>query len=378
MAYENNGKPESQENQPSDEPRLDQEQYDRLIECSKKGPEGIEQWNEWRANNLSEEIWLQGAYLRYAELQGANLGFAKLQGADLMAAELQGADLLLAKLQGAKLQQAELQGAKLRMAKLQGADLHHAKLQEADLWSANLQRAKLTGAIVDGTTSFLGCGFDENTDFRNTGLENARIEPGTKTRLKESIRRMNWRDWYWGTRNHKVYDKKDKNPKTRMCRVLWRLLKTSPVRLFWSMSDYGSSLGRIACWFFVLALLFACLYYFSKDTTFFRGFGDAPGLVEGLTEVDGEAVPAWLVPVRAVYFSIVTMTTLGFGDMYANARSFWGHVLLVIQVMLGYVLLGALITRLAILFISDGPAGKFTKMDEETKKLLAKLKKTKQ
>ena len=54
---------------------------------------------------------------------------------------------------------------------------------------------------------------------------------------------------------------------------------------------------------------------------------------------------------------------LGFGDMYANAQSLvrglFGHTLLAFQVILGYVLLGALITRFAVLFTAGGPAGKF-------------------
>jgi hypothetical protein len=53
------------------------------------------------------------------------------------------------------------------------------------------------------------------------------------------------------------------------------------------------------------------------------------------------------------------MTTLGFGDMYANKGSIAGHVLLILQVILGYVLLGALVTRFAVLFTAGGPAGKF-------------------
>ena len=57
------------------------------------------------------------------------------------------------------------------------------------------------------------------------------------------------------------------------------------------------------------------------------------------------------------------MTTLGFGDMYANAHSFvrglFGHVLLALQVLLGYVLLAALVTRFAVLFTAGGPAGTF-------------------
>ena len=72
-----------------------------------------------------------------------------------------------------------------------------------------------------------------------------------------------------------------------------------------------------------------------------------------------QEVPWWLVPLRTLYFSIVTMTTLGFGDMYANAQSIWGHILLSVQVILGYVLLGALVTRFAVLFTAGGPAGKF-------------------
>jgi hypothetical protein len=85
----------------------------------------------------------------------------------------------------------------------------------------------------------------------------------------------------------------------------------------------------------------------------------APGIVSNLFLGKEGPVPAWLAPFRAVYFSVVTMTTLGFGDMHANCQSFWGHLLLTAQVILGYVLLGALVTRFAVLFTAGGPAGRF-------------------
>ena len=66
--------------------------------------------------------------------------------------------------------------------------------------------------------------------------------------------------------------------------------------------------------------------------------------------------------IRSCYFSVVTMTTLGFGDMYAMPDSKWGHILLIIHVILGYVLLGALVTRFAILFSAGGPSGKIFKI----------------
>ena len=47
--------------------------------------------------------------------------------------------------------------------------------------------------------------------------------------------------------------------------------------------------------------------------------------------------------------------TLGFGDIHAAPGSSLGHVLLTGQVLMGYLLLGALISRLAVLFQSGGP-----------------------
>jgi hypothetical protein len=101
-----------------------------------------------------------------------------------------------------------------------------------------------------------------------------------------------------------------------------------------------------------------------------------PGIVSNLIVQPEVEEAAWhyfgRALIRPVYFSVVTMTTLGFGDMYANKESIAGHVLLILQVILGYVLLGALVTRFAVLFTAGGPAGKFTEekkeesQDEET------------
>ncbi len=60
-----------------------------------------------------------------------------------------------------------------------------------------------------------------------------------------------------------------------------------------------------------------------------------------------------------LYFAALTMTTLGFGDIAANPDSICRQLRLMLQVILGYVLLGALVTRFAVLFTAGGPAGKF-------------------
>lgn len=208
---------------------------------------------------------------------------------------------------------------------------------------AKLQGGDFSMAIVDGSTLIWGCKVDTETNFRGVGLENARIEPETKQLLEYNIRRKSWENWYVDHR-----------------RLTWL------VKPFWEISDYGLSTKQVIRTFFQFALIFAALYFAlgAVDYHFLR-VKNCPGIVSDLFVLEDtqEAVPESLVPFRALYFSIVTMTTLGFGDMYANAHSFGrglaGHILLSIQVILGYVLLAALVTRFAVLFTAGGPAGKF-------------------
>ena len=82
--------------------------------------------------------------------------------------------------------------------------------------------------------------------------------------------------------------------------------------------------------------------------------------------------PAFCQPLRwypgflhASYFSVVTMTALGFGDIAANPDSWQGQVLLMVQVSLGYMLLGALVTRFAVLFTAGGPPGRYSESEPE-------------
>lgn len=401
MTEGKNNKSESKEEQPKKKWKLNNEQYIRLIECSNKGPEGIEEWNRRRKENFGEQIWLQKAFLagtnlqkadlwganlqgaclnganlqeanlKDTELQGADLWGADLQEADLFHAELQGTDLCVSNLQGANLKSANLQGVDLRSANLQGADLRYANLQKASLIEADLQGVKLKkadlqgaylggtklqgakfiGAIVNGFTSFLNCEIDEDTDFRHTGLENTRIESGTKTLLKYNIRRMNWEQWY-----------KQKDESLPELCILGDKLFKQFVRLFWAMSNYGKSTWQIIVTFFSLAFVFAVIYRLWPEFVVFNGKASIDNFQN-----------LW----HAFYFSVVTMTTLGFGDIAANPNSWQGQGLLMLQVILGYVLLGALITRFAVLFTVGGPAGSFTPMDKETKELLAKLKEDK-
>ncbi|MHC4087922.1 MAG: pentapeptide repeat-containing protein [Planctomycetota bacterium] len=325
------------------------------------------------------EATLEGAYLRSANLRNANLRASSAQRADLLQSRLEhanlddadwrGADLSNSHLENAHLIRTHLQDANLSGAHLQGADLTRAHLEHANLIYAHLQNtiiqythleraflveahlenARFQQAIVDASTLIWHCCVNRHSDFRGVGLDSIRIDTGTKQLLQYNVRRMNWEDWY--QQQH-------------------RLVRLA-VSQFWQISDYGLSTQKIITTFFKWTLIFGIIYYLWGAVDFYLvGVKDHPGIVSDLFVLSDtqEAVSGLLVPFRALYFSVVTMTTLGFGDMYANAHSFWrglfGSVLLVLQVILGYGLLGALVTRFAILFTAGGPAAEFT--DEKT------------
>jgi len=299
-----------------------------LKRCSEN--KDLTEWNEWfKKNHWRECIILEcadfcDAYLEGAFLWGANLKEARLINANLECADLTETDLSKADLTYAHLKGTDFTRAKLKMTDFEGAQLEGAWFDETDLRGAQFQWSS-----VDGATLIRNCKIDSITDFSAVGLEGIRIKPGTKELLKYNIRRMNWEEWY---KEHS-----------------WLKWLVKP---FWCISDYGLRTWRIIATFFGLAFVFALLYWLWPNTVMVNGHvGDIRGL--------------W----HAMYFSVVTMTTLGFGDIAANPDSRVGQMLLMLQVILGYVLLGALVTRFAVLFTAGGPAGSFA--DEQHAKTVA-------
>ena len=364
-------KSEPQKEQAETKPKLNEEQYKLLLSCSAK--KDVTDWNKYRKERANEEIWLQGACLREANLQGANLSWANLQGAYLRNANLQGADLVWANLQGANLREANLQGADLQCANLQdaelagganlqGAKLSRANLQNADLRGAKLQSATFMMALVDGGTLIWKCSVNRwcksgcFTNFAGVGLDSVRIAPEIKQLLEYNIRRKNWEEWY---SNHPL--------------LKW------PAWLFWLMSDYGLSTGRIIGSCILLVLIFSVIYFIWGWVDYYLvGIKDTPGIVKELfIAPQPEQMSCFyyclMIYFRSICLSVATMFT--FGDItVVNAQFGWkwwfSHFIPILQMVLGYMFLGALITRLAILFTTGGPAGKFTKYEQQKDEVL--------
>ena len=328
MVKEDNEQKSGQQ-QPEGERRFNQDQYDLLKSCSDK--KDMTEWNKWREEHPAEEIWLQGAVLIKADLKNAGLWNAHMEKADLRWAHLENANLIGIHLENAMLWQAHLENTEFIGTYLENSEFIEANLQGVSFSGAKLQGADFSRAIIDSGTMFSEeCEVDRYTKFEAVALGNMRIYPSMRQLLEYNIRCINWEEWYKGKSKNKWI-------------IKMHQLLTLPVRLFWCVSNYGLSTWRIIFTFFALAFVFAMIYWLWPKCVLVNGIvGDIKGFV------------------HALYFSVVTMTTLGFGDIAANPDSWQGQVLLMVQVILGYVLLGALVTRFAVLFTAGGPAGKFS------------------
>jgi len=331
MGQEDNEK--NSGHQPESELKCDKEQYEMLKRCSDK--KDMAEWNEWRKNNPDKDVLLEGVNFSKWYLKGAYLNKGKLvYGYDFTSlgeVHLDNTIFHKADLENARFVWSRLKDAKFANANLKKTDFQGAHIQGTNFYGTNLQDANFATILIDNATSFWEIIINKNTNFLGVSLASIRIHPKIRLLLEYNIRRKNWEDWY------------EEHPKMK-----WL------VKPFWLMSDYGLSTGRIIITFLGLAIIFANIYYHWARIA-------PPGIVSNLlVDENGAAVPFWLVPLRTLYFSIVTMTTLGFGDMYARGQSIFGYFLLMVQVIFGYVLLGALVTRFAVLFTAGGPAGKFS------------------
>ncbi len=341
-----------------------------------------------------------------ANLQNANLDNANLQGTELIGTNFQSATLKKTNLQNASLEDATLQGATLTRAILQDARLVRANLQNAWLVGANLRGADLTNAIVAGQ-SILKDDSDEKDSISRIDNNSANFSSvkyslawrgplwvallfssitivfspfrwvfSTMWRLlryeRPFIKHSLQRKRYAWIRWHPVHNLYEKIPigKYIFFGIRWVIRKIAKVgkstkftdidtslldasknpglkrdiedeqfiadflekhqfmyRLWARSSDCGRCLSLWAMWSFLFALGFAIIFTMK------------PEMVDVHTKLPSENFWTYL------YFSVVTFTTLGFGDLSAN--NLWGALVIGTEVVLGYFFLGGLVAILA-------------------------------
>ena len=307
---------------------------------------------------------LDGVILWEADLHGANLSGAKLHGADLSGAELHGANLTRAELHGADLSGAELHGAdlswaKLHEANLRRAELHGADLSEADLRMANLSWAELHGAnlsyarlhgayLGDAVLGRIGrhatggrndsetLSVDEWTKLHRAQLPDAllagvvippELDLETAT-LDDVIRDENeaataddynecarvYRQLKLAFQDSGNYERAGKHFEREMRCRRQAMARTSggwASRAFWYVFEkvavYGEDPFRVALWAIGIVVAWAFLQ------GWFGVLGDAgQPVIQG---IHWPSVDGFYAFCTALYFSVVTFTSLGYGDL---------------------------------------------------------------
>ncbi len=273
---------------------------------------------------------LTGIDLRDRNLRGADLRKANLSGAALQRANLSHAKLEEAQLNDACLQRAELNSANLEKAQLFGANLQKAKLIGIgrERYMMNMKGAKLCGADLRGAA--LGDANLQGAEMRRADLRGATLVmvnlfgvdvSGVRYNRKTKCRSVRVDDCFGSPRFKRFVLDQDYLAEFKEDHPVW-------YRLWWLFADCGRSLWPWAAWSVVMALGFALVYYFGFDAGDFK----CPKKL------------GWSLW-TTIYYSVVTFTTLGFGDITPqdDKAAMW----VMAEVVVGYIMLGGLISILA-------------------------------
>jgi len=221
-----------------------------------------------------------------ADLSNTSLISSDLNDTTMSRSVLKGADFRAAKIMNSRMSEADLSHAIFTRANLRGSDLKNSNVYKTNFELADMRECRLLGVDNFKSAEWIG------TDIRGLDLRGAYL-----------VRR------YIDDENY-LYEFKTRGTLNRILYFIW-----------WITSDCGRSLLRWFVWLFGVTLLFAAIY-----TQVDVDFGDYPTVFS------------------PVYFSFVTLTTLGYGD--AVPSSLAGQIFVTIQAITGYMGLGGLLSIL--------------------------------
>ncbi|WP_022852725.1 pentapeptide repeat-containing protein [Thermodesulfatator atlanticus] len=236
---------------------------------------------------------LEGANLEGVKAENAGFGLANLKNARLFNGNFQHATFTKANLEYADAKCANFSRARIREANLSGADFSSANLQEAHLNLSNVAKAIFKDANLRGAHIRMLKGYQNaiwtGVDIRDINFSGAYL-------IRRHIMDENYLEEF--------------RQQGRTAKIIYFL--------WWLTSDCGRSLKRWCLFILFQVLFFAYLYH--------------------LVGVDYGKYPT---PLSPLYYSVVTLTTLGYGDVIPNSLP--GQIIAICEVITGYVMLGGLL-----------------------------------
>ncbi len=316
---------------------------------------GVAEWNRWRSANPTVKPNLADADLSELDLAGINLAEADLNGADLYGSDLSRANLKMANLSGgdlsnsiltdADMYKVDMGGTGLIEARLDGAYLAESRIQGADLRGTNLKGANLAGVDLRGAT-LVGADLRrarlDKASLVDSDLRNANLAETDLSGMSYGTFRS-MRGHYYGIRGLDtcfgnalfVRDAHDQDYLDNLQHSIEQTPSASSKRWkqfwfsAWSLIDYGRSLAKLSVYALAVATAFGAIYSLDMNLGW--------GLVDFSSGTGSQLTP--------FYFSVVTYTTLGYGDI--TPIHWIGELLVMAEVTFGYATLGLLLSILA-------------------------------
>lgn len=274
---------------------------------------------------------LNGSIFARANFSMSKFHHATLEKTDLDHCEFMGADLTYAVLNECSARQGGFGGADLSYAgminsNLSEATLSHSKFIHCDARAANLSKARLSQSdlsyAVFTRANLLECDLKDSdvkhTNFELADMRGARLMSvknfETSNWVRVDIRDIDLRGAYLVRRfiadENYLYEFRTRSKLNLYVYHIWKLT-----------SDCGRSLTRFSACILVITLFFATLY--------------------GVVDINFGDNKTWF---SSIYFSIVTLTTLGYGDVLPNSLA--GQMIVTLHALVGFTGLGGMLSIL--------------------------------
>ncbi len=292
--------------------------------------------------------------------QARQTDFRDLRGILFFEEDLSGADISLSNLELAQFRRCDLRDALLAFSNLSGSRFHFCNIAGTKMWSTDLRGATFARCNVaegDKVTSFLNPLYTCNRRYPPAIKKGLMTIGRVMTRMIDFLMVFLVRR-FAGQAFVPEWHKTDTAPNlgvmwlaTTMYHTDASALPTWEAPLFkryisdeqyldavrkshptwhwlWGItSDCGRNWVLWAAWSQMIAVLFALVYLCF------------PSMIQITSSLDPSNFLTYF------YFSLVTFTTLGFGDIHAATIT--GAVVISIQVIIGYIFLGGLVAMLA-------------------------------
>ena len=292
---------------------------------------------------------VRGTNMRGADLRGSDMKYAVMEDAILSNANLQKTDMARCQLEGALIQSANLKKSNLREANLENAILSQSILVQATLRGAALNGANVDGAILHGADLF-NAKIEEIRNLRYADMNTVQITEelgdadASEKNFVSAVKRYDEAiSAYIALKNHfnkeGLYDKagqyyirewstkaKLQTTATRLDTEQLRANRFIPYYLPTAYAKKESRLFRMILtaeskgkWLFNKMLYYSSLYGESPlrvlmTSLFVMAFyAMVYWITGGITPDDAAFVPTLS---ESLYFSVVTFTTLGYGDYH--------------------------------------------------------------